>query len=185
MNGQPAEGLTGAEAARTGARGLRRAALLIATLAFSLVATAAPKCPDLLVGADDLDEVLDQTLGSLRAVVDERSVVIDPSAPACYVRFRLTTSALSQLGAACSLQGCSSILFRDQSIALREFDVAGCEPLFSVFGLSRHVPSTYVNASARIRQQCGSDDFEIAGVTVDRQAQEPKIRIRFRSKADR
>jgi hypothetical protein len=135
------------------------------------------------VGAEELDEILDQTLGSLRNVVDQRSVSIDPSSRACYVRFSLTTSALAQLGAACRLDGCSSVLHRQKSLALHDFDVSGCEPLFSVFGLSRHVPSTYVDASARIRQHCGSDDFEIDSVMVVRMAQEPKLRISFRPKA--
>jgi hypothetical protein len=157
--------------------------LVAAALALPLVAAAGPKCPDMMVSADDLDDVLVQTLGSLRNVVDQRSVSIDPSTKSCYVQFSLTTSALAQLGAACKLQACSTVLYRQKSIALREFDVAGCEPLFSIFGLSRHVPSTYVDASARIRQQCGSDDFEIDGVAVVQLAQEPKIRIRFRPKA--
>jgi hypothetical protein len=134
----------------------------------------------MIVGAEELDEILAQTLGSLRGFVDRRSILIDPSSSACYIRFSLSTSVLSQSGASCRLDGCSSVIFRRQDIALRDFDIVGCDPLFNVFGLSRHVPAAYTDARARIRQQCGSDDFEIDGVTVVRVAGVPKLRIRFR-----
>jgi hypothetical protein len=156
------------------------AALVVGTLALPGIAAAEKGCPDLLVSAADLDEILDQTLGNLRGLVDHRAVSIDPSSNACYVRFNLSTSALSQYGATCRLDACSTVIHHRKSIALHEFDLAGCDPLFNVFGLSRHVPSTYVDASARIRQQCGSDDFEIDGVMVVRIAGEPKLRIGFR-----
>ena len=154
--------------------------LVLGTLTLPAIGVAEPKCPDMIVSADDLDEILDQTLGSFRGVVDHRSVSIDPSSSLCYVRFNLTTSALSQFGGSCRLDGCSAVIYRQKSIALRDFDVTGCDPLFEIFGLSHHLPSAYVDASARIRQQCGSGDFEIDGVKVVRIAGAPKLRISFR-----
>jgi len=78
------------------------------------------------------------------------------------------------------LHGCSAVIYRKKKIALHAFDVTGCDPLFEIFGLSRHLPSAYVDASARIRQQCGSGDFEIDGVKVVQIAGAPKLRISFR-----
>jgi hypothetical protein len=155
-------------------------AVVIGAFSCPVIAVPGPQCPDMIVGAEELDAVLDHTLGILRGLVDRRSVLIDPSSSSCYVRFSLTTSALSQSGASCRLDGCSSIIFHRQNIALRDFDVAGCDPLFNVFGLSRHVPAAYVDASARIRQHCGADDFEIDGVDAVRTASVPKLRIHFR-----
>lgn len=154
-------------------------ALVAAAAALPAMAAAQHRCPDMIVGEGELEGVLDQTLGNLRPLVDQRSVSIDPHGGACYLRIRLTASALSQLGAACTLQGCSTVLHRPKSIALREFDVTGCDALFDGLGLSRHVPSTYVDASARIRQQCGSDDFAIDDVGVVHGGGEPKLRFRF------
>jgi hypothetical protein len=134
----------------------------------------------MIVGANELEAVLDQTLGDLRALVDQRSVTIDPRSKACYLRISISTSALSQFGAACRLSGCSTILHRPKSLALSEFEFAGCDDLFNGLGLSRHVPSTYVDATARIHQQCTSDDFSIDSVTTARIAGEPGLRFRFR-----
>jgi hypothetical protein len=165
-----------------------RVVLATASLAVGAVSLAAtppaPKCPDLIVGADELDGILDQTLGSYRQLVDQHQVVIDPSNSACYVKFTLASSALPQLGgSSCSLGGCSTVLFKQQSLALREFDVQGCNGVFDLLGLSRHVPSHYVDASARIQQQCGSADFEISDVQVVQVAGQPKIRFAFRPTA--
>lgn len=124
--------------------------------------------------------MLDQTLGSLRPLVDRRSVQIDPDDRACYLRFRLSTSALEQFGGACRMNGCSTVLHRHKSIALREFDMNGCDPLFNALGLSRRVPSTYIDASRSIRRQCGSDGFEIDRVVPVWSAGEPRLRISFR-----
>jgi hypothetical protein len=95
----------------------------------------------------------------------------------------LATSVQLQSGASCTLDGCTSVIAREKSLALRDFDVTGCDPVFKMFGLSRHVPSTYVDASARIRQHCASDDFEIEGVSAVRIAGAPKLRIVFRPAA--
>lgn len=160
-------------------------ALVVGTVSSPAMAAAEPKCPDMIVSMDELDEVLDQTLGSLRGLVDHRSVSIDPSSSSCYLRISLATSALSQFGAACRLEGCSEVLHRPRSIALRDFDVTGCDALFNGLGLSRHVPSTYVDASTRISQQCGSDGFEIDSIAVVRIAGEPKLRFAFRSTSAR
>lgn len=162
------------------ARAAVAAVVVMAAFSCPVIAVAGPQCPDMIVGAEELDEILDQTLGTLRGLVDRRSVLIDPSSSSCYVRFSLTASALSQSGASCRLDGCSSIIFRRQEIALRDFDVTGCEPLFNVFGLSRHVPAAYADASARIRQHCGADNFEIDGVNAMRIASVPKLQIHFR-----
>jgi len=168
-------------AARRAAMAFAQALVLVAVaLAPAAIAAAAPKCPAMIVGEGELDGVLDQTLGSWREFIDQRSVSIDPRSEACYLRIRLATAALSQFGAACQMNGCSTVLHRDKSIALRGFDITGCDALFNGIGLSRHVPSTYVDASARIRQQCGSADFEIDGVKVVRIAGAPKLRISFR-----
>jgi hypothetical protein len=148
-------------------------------------AAAAPPCPAMVVGEGELDGVLDQTLGTLREFIDQRSVSIDPGSDACYLRIRLATAALPQFGAACRLEGCSTILHRPKSIALRDFDITGCDALFNGLGLSRHVPSTYVDASARIRQQCGSDDYAIDRVTAVRVAGAPKLRFEFRQEPAR
>ena len=158
----------------------RAVVAVIGTFSCPVIAVAGPQCPDMIVGAEELDQILDQTLGTLRGLVDRRSVLIDPSSGSCYVRFSLTVSALSQSGASCRLDGCSSIIFRRQDIALRDFDVTGCEPLFNGFGLSRHVPAAYADASARIRQHCGADHFEIDGVNAVWIGSAPKLRIHFR-----
>jgi len=155
-------------------------ALVVGTVSPPAIAAAERQCPDMMVGVDELQDVLDQTLGSVREFVDQRSVSIDPSSNACYLRISLTASKLSQFGAACRLEGCSTVLHRRRSIALHDFDVTGCDALFNGLGLSRHVPSTYVDASARIRQQCGSNDFAIDSITVVRSAGEPKLRFGFR-----
>lgn len=137
----------------------------------------------MLVGADDLEQILDQTLGGLRDFVDQRTVSIDPGSSACYVRVSLTSSALAQLGGSCRLDGCSAVIYDRQQVALRDFDVAGCDALFSAFGVSRHVPSKYADASARIRQHCGAADFEIAGVKVVRIDGVPTLKFQFRPAA--
>lgn len=161
-------------------RGRLAGALLCAWLALPGAARAAPPCADMMVDADDLNAILDQTLGSFRSLVDRRAVAIDPAHAACYVRISLTSSALTQSGAGCRLDGCSTVLFDKRSVALRDFDVAGCDVLFDMFGLSRRVPSSYADASARIRQHCGSLDFEIAGVKIDRSGPAPSLRFSFR-----
>ena len=147
---------------------------------------AAPpaKCPDMLVSANDLGQILDQSLGDFRSLVDQRSVVIDPADNACYLHFTLSSSALPQLGgASCSLRGCASVLYKQQNVALTPFDVAGCEGVFDLLGLPRHVNSTYVDASAWVQQQCGSLNSEIAGVAVVQAGGESKLRISFKPTA--
>jgi hypothetical protein len=155
-------------------------ALLLWALGPAAGGAAAQSCSDMLVGTEDLEQILDQTLGSLRGLVDHQSVSIDPASSACYVRVSLSSSIQLQSGAACTLQACSSVIFRDKSIALRDFDVAGCDPVFRLFGLSRHVPSRYVDASARIRRHCDSSGFDIGGVEAVTIAGVPKLRIGFR-----
>lgn len=155
-------------------------AIVVGTALAPSIAAAEPKCPEMIVGTHELEAVLDQTLGDLRAFVDQRSVTIDPGSKACYLRISIATSALSQFGAACRLTGCSTILHGPKSLALGEFDFTGCEGLFDGVGLSRHVPSTYVDETARIRQQCTSDDFAIDSVSAARVAGEPRLRFRFR-----
>lgn len=98
-------------------------ALVVGAASPPAIAAAEPKCADMIVSADELDEVLDQTLGSLRDLVEHRSVSIDRSSDSCYLRISLATSALSQFGGACRLEGCSAVLYRQKSIALRDFDV--------------------------------------------------------------
>lgn len=156
---------------------------LLGAAAATLPACAADarSCPDLLVDAADLDQIFDRSLGDLRALVDQRAVAIDPASPACYVRFELTSSALAQLGGACRLDGCSSVIFRERSLALRDFDVRGCDALFDGLGLSRRVPAVYADATRRIRQHCGSDGFEIERVTPVRADGEARLRIAFRA----
>jgi hypothetical protein len=156
---------------------------VLGALALCGASAAGPACPDLLVDRSELEDMLDRTLGGLRPLVDQRAVLIDPDSKNCTLRIELATSALAPYTAACRLDACSSVLHRDKSLALREFDVSGCDPLFDVFGLSRHVPSNYVDASARMRQHCGSDGFEIASVTAVRVAGEAKLRIGFRPAA--
>jgi len=168
---------------------VRRCATAAAALALLLAAAlpgpaphaAQGGCPDLIVDAGDLNDIFDRNLGSLRALVDQRSVSIDADSPACYVRFDLSASALAQVGASCRLQGCSSVLFRQRSLALREFSVSGCDAVFDGLGLARRVPSTYADASARIRQHCGADGYEIERVTPVRIGGAGRLRIGFRA----
>jgi hypothetical protein len=181
MNRSGIAGISRALGTGAARRLVQVAICLAAAIAPIGIAAAEPRCPDLVVGEADLDDILDQTLGSLRAMVNQRAVSIDPENEACHVHIVLSTSALSQYSASCRLEGCSAVVARPRSLALREFDVAGCDALFNVFGLSRHLPSTYVDASRRIRQHCGSDDFEIESVTAVRVAGEPKLRIGFRA----
>lgn len=168
---------------RAGAAARRRqvALLLMAALACCAHPASASACPDLIVGPSDLEEILDQTLGNLRGLVDHRAVAIDPAGNSCTVRISLSTSALSQYGGNCALEACSTVLFRQKSLALQQFDVGGCDALFTVFGLSRHVASTYVDASTRIREHCGAGDFDISRVAAVRIAGEPRLRIGFRA----
>jgi hypothetical protein len=156
------------------------AVLLTGALLLAQGEASAQGCRDMLVGAEDLEQILDQTLGGLRGMVEQQSVSIDPGSSACYVRLRLSSSIQLQSGAACTLQACSSVIYRDKSIALRDFDVSGCEPVFRLFGLSRHVPSRFVDASARIRSHCDSSDFDIDRVGAVTIAGVPKIRFGFR-----
>jgi hypothetical protein len=153
---------------------------LLVALGLAAGGAAAQSCSDMLVGTEDLEQILDQTLGGLRGLVDHQSVSIDPASSACYVRVSLSSSVQLQSGAACTLQACSSVIFRDKSIALRDFDVTGCDPVFKLFGLSRHVPSHYVDASARIRRHCDSSRFNIGAVQAVTVAGVPKLRIGFR-----
>ncbi|HUN90982.1 MAG TPA: hypothetical protein VMU33_02920 [Burkholderiaceae bacterium] len=149
-------------------------------------AAAPPRCPDMILGAADLNEIFDETLAGFRDLIDQRSVTIEPSDRACYVRVTLASTALPQVGgAACRLQGCSIVVYDHQSVALRDFDVAGCDAVFDTLGLSRRVPSAYADASARIRQHCGSAGFEIAAVSAVRIGGDPKLRIAFRPTAAR
>jgi len=144
---------------------------------------AQPQCPDMILGTDELTGVLDQTLGNLRGMVDQREVSIVPEDATCYLHIRLSSAALAQLGGACRLQACSTLLHQDKSLALRDFDVTGCDVLFDGMGLSRHVASHIVDASARIRQQCGSDDFIIGNITLTQIGGQPKLRFRFRTES--
>jgi len=160
-------------------------ACLVASTVLVLPASAVgtPRCADMFVDADDLNEILDQTLGSLRGLVDRRSVVIDVANPACYLRISLSSSALGQSGSACRLDGCSSVVVDRHMVALRDFDVAGCDVVFDGLGLSRHVPLHYTDASARIRQHCGSPDFDISEIRIDRHAPVPRLIFSFRPAA--
>ena len=147
-----------------------------------VAAAAAPAgCPDLRIHAADLDWVLDQTLGPLRGFVDSRRVSIDPRAAGCYVRFTMTSTALQALGGgACRVDGCSTVIADGTRVALKDFDVAGCDALFDGIGLSRHVPSVYSDASSWVQQHCGSDAYEIVEVHPAYEGAEPVLRFRFR-----
>jgi len=170
-----------ARVSKTGVRArLAVVTLSIVALGLPIDGAAAQSCSDMLVGAEELEQILDQTLGGLRGLVNRQSVSIDPASSACYVRVNLSSSIELQSGAACNLQACSSVIYRDKSIALRDFDVTGCDPVFKIFGLSRHVPSRYVDASARIRRHCDSGEFDIDGVGPVTIAGVPKLRIGFR-----
>lgn len=50
-------------------------------------------------------------------------------------------------------------------IALKEFRVAGCDALFGALGVSRRVPTSFADASAKISSHCGSDAFEFKSVS--------------------
>jgi len=159
------------------------ATLCAALMAGPAMAVPVGPCPAMPVSAHDLEQVLDQTLGKLRSLVDQRSVTIEPSSSACYVHLSLASSVFAPSGGSCRLDACSVVITQGRSIALQPFDVAGCDPLFSGFGLSRHVPSTFVDASSRIRAHCGADGYEIERVSVVRGEGPARLQFEFRPQA--
>jgi hypothetical protein len=142
-------------------------------------AHATAPCADILFSSQDLEHILDLVLGSWRSLVRDRSVTIEPADASCYVHIQLTAELLP--GMNCELQACSVTVFHDQKIGLREFDVEGCEVIFNLVPVSRHVPTALADARPQIAAHCTSPSFVIAGVAPEVSEAGPRVRIKLRS----
>jgi hypothetical protein len=156
--------------------------LLICALAWQgTIALAAGACAPILLSESDLDNILDQALGSLRSVVESSQVTIVPEDTSCYVHIALTTKDVPIIMPSCQMHACSVAAISGSRIALRAFDIAGCDALFSGLSLPRHVPTSYADGAERIRKQCGAEGFEIRSATPRREGKAPVVSLELQA----
>ena len=151
----------GAHASR--ATSVAQGALLIACLVWSC-AFAQTRCDPLTLRAGDLREILGEVLGDLKPMAETYDADVVPGDRACYVHMRITTRQLLGLPG-CTLSACSVAVVEGQQIALREFNVSGCNVLFDALGIRRRVPTSFTSAAQRIDAHCGSRAFDLQDAT--------------------
>lgn len=154
----------------------------VALVLAGLLALAAPAraadCPDLLLSPIDLEAILDRAVRPLAGLIDARQVTIAP-AEACYVRIDLRLKGLPPALPGCQMNACSVADFSGTRIALHEFEIQGCDPLFQLARLPRHVPTAYTDAAERIATQCGAPDYQIDAVAPIQTPAGPQVRVHF------
>lgn len=142
---------------------IAQGALLVACVAWPC-AFAQTRCDPLTLRAGDLREILGEVLGDLKPMAESYDADVVPVDRACYVHMRITTRQLLGLPG-CTLKACSVAVVEGQQIALREFDVSGCNVLFEALGIRRKVPTAFTSAAQRITGHCGSGAFDLQDAT--------------------
>ena len=156
--------------------------LLLCALAFQrVVATAAGTCPPIALGEGDLDGILGQALGSLKTVVETSHVTIVPEDSNCYLHIALTTKDIPVIMPSCQMTACSIATVTGTRIALRAFDISGCDAVFNGLSLPRHVPTAYADGSQRILKHCGADGFEFRSATPRREGHTPMVSVELQA----
>ena len=138
-------------------------ALLVACLAWPC-AFAQTRCDPLTLRAGDLRGILGKVLGDLKPMAETFDADVVPGDRACYVHMRITTRQFLGLPG-CTLSACSVAVVEGQQIALREFNVSGCNVLFDALGIRRRVPTAFTSAAQRIEAHCGSKAFDLLDAT--------------------
>lgn len=95
----------------------------------------------------------------------------------CYVHMTITTKKF--LLPSCELTACSIAVVSSQQIALREFDVAGCDLLFDTLKIRRRVPKAFTSAAKRIEAHCGSRGFKFQDAAPVSVGGEPAVVLRL------
>lgn len=161
----------------------RRIALWMAGAGLALRlgdASAQAVCKPIEMRSPDLKELLGTVLGDLKPLARAYDARLDPSKPECYVNISVETTGLPPLVPSCELRACSVPVTSGRRIALNEFKVAGCDGLFSAFGISRSVPTSFADASARIARHCGSMAFEFKSLSLQNRGGEPTVVIELK-----
>lgn len=157
--------------------------LIICALACqAFTAMAAGTCGPILLGEADLNNILDQALGSLRSFVASSRVTIVPADTRCYVHIALTTQDVPGLMPSCQMTACSVADVSGTRIALRAFDIAGCDTLFNSLSLPRHVPRAYAEGSERIHKECGPGAFELRSAAPRLEGQMPVVSLELQAR---
>jgi hypothetical protein len=159
-------------------RFIRRITLAIAVSIVGACATPAlSDCPDYILSEQELTSILGGTFGALSPYVLDHSVRVR-AAEECYLymHLRLAIKGIE----ICQVSGCSIAVADGKRLGIREFEVQGCDAIFS--RISRKVGTTFADVSGTISQHCGSASYRIHSITPE--SQEGVGRIRLRMKTD-
>jgi hypothetical protein len=140
-------------------------------------ALAQPQCAPITLRSSDLRQILGQVLGDLRPLAKNYDVSVVPGDESCYLHMTITTKSL--LLPSCKLTACSVAVVSGQRIALREFDVAGCDSLFDTLQIRRRVPMAFTSAAKRIEAHCGSTGFNFKDAAPGAIGSEPVVVLRL------
>jgi hypothetical protein len=152
---------------------------VVASMAIALSASYAqtPACQDYLLSARRLEQILDSALGPAKAIVTKRTVGIEQDNGGCQVKIRLD---LNFLNTACSIDTCSKTVFEGRKIGFDTLRLHGCNALFDATGLPRTIPRSLTDASAEIKNHCGSKNYDIVGIVSARVEGEYTLRVLLR-----
>ena len=152
-----------------------------AALAFA-AGNASPQatCKPIEMRSAELKQLLGTVLGDLKPLAQSYDARLDPSKPDCYVNISVRAAGIPPLMPPCELRACSVPVTSGRRIALKEFRVAGCDALFGALGVSRRVPTSFADASAKISSHCGSDAFEFKSVSLQERRGEPAAVIELK-----
>lgn len=139
-----------------------------------IVAQGQGLCADYVVSEEELQQILHDTLGNYASLVNRTEVRVDPADPACYLRISLDLKF-----SGCTVFGCSIAVPKGQSIGIKEFEVRGCDLIFTAFSLDRTVRTSFADARERIAVHCGPGRFDIAEAVPEVWAGSRRIRLRF------
>lgn len=143
-------------------------------------ASAQATCKPIEMRSPELRQLLGTVLGDLKPLAQSYDAGLDPSKPDCYVNISVRTAGLPPLVPPCELRACSVPVTSGRRIALKEFRVAGCDALFGALGVSRLVPTSFADASAKISSHCGSEAFEFKSVSLKERRGEPAAVIELK-----
>jgi hypothetical protein len=140
-----------------------------------------PRCDAIVLHSYDLRQLLVSALGNLRQFAERYDAKLVPGDPSCYVHMSITTADVPPLLPSCEMQACSVAVVSGQRIALREFDISGCDALFNALPLSRRVRTSFADARERISSHCGSGNFEFESAALQQHGAAPTVILELKA----
>ncbi|HVW64730.1 MAG TPA: hypothetical protein VHB01_06915 [Nitrosospira sp.] len=140
-----------------------------------------PQCDAIVLHSYDLRQLLASALGDLRQFAERYDAKLVPDDPSCYIHMSITTVGLPPLLPSCEMQACSVTVVSGQRIALREFDISGCDALFSALPLSRRVRTSFADARERISSHCASGNFEFESAALQQHGAAPGVVLELKA----